>query len=203
LPVETHVADLRFAGFGAMVNSSIGDEPAANPAAESHIKDGIEPNARAPLRLAEGGHVGIVVDKDGFACEPAQPLAQFETSPTLNLMGATNGACSPVHWPAKTNGKRRGIRGRNQGNERRLDLPADARAAFGAVYVKSLPRADFSCVAHDDLQLRAADLDSEVIRLHPVIVMGLDTNCTNEHELNWSVGALIIYSEGHSFDEKE
>ena len=102
LPVEPEVPDFRFTWSGAVVNFSICHEAAANPAAESHVKYGVQTLSSAMTSFTQRRHVCIVVDSCWNTGNLTEPCPQLKIGPTLDLMGTADLADVPIDWPSKT-----------------------------------------------------------------------------------------------------
>jgi hypothetical protein len=103
------VAELRLAGWLAVVDAAAGDQPAADAAAERDVEDRVGPPPGAVRRFAEAAGVGVVVHRDGqAAADVAQPVAQGETFPAVDLVRAADAPGPHVDRPAEPDADRAG-----------------------------------------------------------------------------------------------
>src|SRR5438309_252793 len=94
------MAQFGLSRFRAVINPAIGNQTAADAAAGVRVEDGIESLPRAAQCLAERGDVAVVVHGDGRAGQFAQPLAEREIIPALDVVRTTNLSGLPIHRPA-------------------------------------------------------------------------------------------------------
>src|SRR2546429_2606559 len=161
------MANLRFARFCAVINLPVHDQSAADAAAERDVKDRIEPDARAVQRFTKRPRVRVVIHTHRQTAQGLQPVAESEIGPTFNLVRATDLSRLPIHGTTEADANGRRLFGRNQFSERRANLPANSGAALVAIHREVPPLDDFrGTITKDDLELRAADFDADVMSLH-------------------------------------
>ncbi len=179
LAIQSRVADFGFAGRCAVVNATFQDESATDAAAECDVENRVGILACAVKRLAERGHIGVVVHEYGRVDESAQPATEIEFRPAFDLMRAANLSGAPIHRSAETDAGGHGFGGRHDLFEGGFQLTADAGGALGGINGEAVALEDVSGgIAHDDLQLGAADFDAEKGWVHGVFSHRLNTDQT-------------------------
>ena len=162
--VEPHMPDLRFAGLCAVKNFPIHDQTAAHAAAERDIENWIAPLPCTAHRLAQRATIRVVVNQHGSPRALAQPVAEREIRPAFDLMGAADFPRAPVHRSAVAHAHRRDLVRVENVRECGFNLRANARAATRRVHVEAPALKNLrGLVAHEELQLGAADFDGEEV----------------------------------------
>ena len=161
--VEADVADFRFAGNCAVIDLFVHNKAAADSAAHGDIKNGIGSAAGTFQSFSQTGGVRIIVDADGSAGNLLKPLAKFEITPAFDLMRATDFSGAPIDGAAETDAHAGNFLMVQQLGKSRSYLASNPFAAFAFDDIETAALGDFGeLVAENNLQLGAADLDSDV-----------------------------------------
>ena len=78
-------------------------QAAANARTDRHVKHGVVAAASTEQRLGECGRVGVIVQHNGPACLPLQPVGEAELFPASDLVALGDCAGGGLDGPAKTN----------------------------------------------------------------------------------------------------
>lgn len=84
--VQAEVSEFGLSWDGAVVDVTADDESTSDPAAHVDPEDRIVVGAGPMTGFTEGGHVRVVVDRDGKTGQSMKPLAEFELMPALDLV---------------------------------------------------------------------------------------------------------------------
>jgi len=87
---------LGLARLCAMIDFTIDNEPTPDTAAGVCIEDRIKTRASPTHGLRKRGDVRVVIDRNGKACDFAQPIAQREIVPAFHVVGTANAAGFPI-----------------------------------------------------------------------------------------------------------
>lgn len=177
--VEAHMADLGFAGFGAVIDALVDHEATADTGAEGDVEDGGGAATVSGHGLPEGGDVGVVVDRDGDPDLLVEPRRERKSGPALDLMGFRDAAGAPVHGAAEADAE--GGRAEFAGGfgQPGGDLASDAVGAFATIDVMSPATEDGAIgpTGHE-LEFGAADFEGEEgMLLHGGIEAEVEGGC--------------------------
>ena len=160
--VETHMTELGLAGFRAVKDFSIRNQATANTAAQRDVENRIATPARAAARLAKCAAVRVVVNHHGAARALVQPVTKREICPAPDLVRAADYPRANVHRAAVADAHGGDFVRAENVRQPGLNLRANARAAARRVHLEAPAVRDLTRrVAHEELQLGAADFDGE------------------------------------------
>jgi len=151
-----------------MKNATAHRKSSSDSAPKRDIKDRVFSNANAHRCFCKRCYVGIVIDVNRAAHNPAEPIRKWKIGPSFHLMRTTDPASLPIDRPAKADNGRDRTETIEQLGETRFNLVADPFAASPGINQKS-PALQYRClvIPGDNLQLRATGFDAdEGLSLH-------------------------------------
>jgi len=161
--IQADMADLCFAGNGAMVNILFDDEPTPHATAESDVKNRVRFFAGSEDCFGQRGGVRIVVHTHRNAGDFMHPGAKVEITPAFDMMGKADPAVPPINRTAEAD---------PDGGDAMLvlviiqrlrDLLANARAASLLQDLEATAIDDVRVnISQDNLQFGAADFYANV-----------------------------------------
>ena len=84
------MADLGGRDAVPAINLPVDNQPAADPAANRHVKHDASPAAGAESRLGQAGQIAIVADRGGQIERALKPLDERKILPAFDLMAAND-----------------------------------------------------------------------------------------------------------------
>jgi hypothetical protein len=181
--VETDVADLAFAGSGAVIDAAVRDKAASHAASKGDVEQRRGAAPVSGVRLAERGDVGVVVHGDGQAGEVVEPLPQRGVRPAMDLVRARDTARPPVDRPAESNADRLELACAKDFRHPLGDLRADAVGARLAIDGMAESFLDDAFGRSDDeLEFGASDFQADTVgSVHAQMEAGSGPEGHREH----------------------
>ena len=157
------MADLRFAGNGAVVNALVHHQPSPNAAAERDVKNGARFGAGPFDRFRQSRRVRVIIHAYRNSRVIPGPSHQIKILPAFDMVGAAGHSRAPIHRPAEPNADRGDAVFVLEIVDRLADLAADPGPACVFFDLETAAVENIGMIIpQDDLQFCPANLDSEI-----------------------------------------